>query len=475
MIQATQKRLIKEYKSIFSILCELFILAVLLLNTDLSEKNRIDGLLLLSIIQAAIALTSFRIIRNKFVSFISIFFLLMFLFHLGEFILYYYTPTSPLGLIFDIRDADEYTLQRSIVYINKCFSLFVLGCWINYYSSRGFRLNRIDQNKCRMDMNNKTAASVLGVFLTLFGVVLKLYIDINKVQIMYKYGYAATYKFHTFGFVSLFSTFFEYGSAILLFVHFDDKRKRNAVLLLFVLIELFSLLSGSRGKVFVWIIILILIYIEMAPKSSFITYLKYFSICFVCFFLVAIIGKLRLYNERSNINYCEIISTSYIDPFFMVITEMGSTINSVYNSLITFPDNYTFSMGRNYVIGLLSVFPNIGDTVSHINEIIFFPRYFPNDYGRFAGGSNIGESYYAFGEYGFILFIAVGFFISKISYKFSKSIKTNDYIKFILLLPFLGTLLWWNRDYFSSMIREWIWMSIALYILYEFFSRIRKN
>ena len=366
-------------------------------------------------------------------------------------------------MIFNIKTSNRHLLSETTGYIIECFILFTLGSLLYYLTHS--HANIQSKYLLALAIKKKYPFALIALFMTIIGFILKFYLDINKTIIFFSQGYGATYDFKSYGFVSLFSTFFEYGIAVLLLVNFDHIKKRNRVLLIFLFVEGFSLISGSRAKVFVWSLVLFIIYITLSPTVKPFKSIKYVFFGFIGLCIIVIIGIFRNSSDKTLSFFSQLPNFQIFDFFSIVLAEMGSTINSVYNSIFTFPKHFDFSNGKNYIVGLLTVFPNINSLNIFINDIVFFPKRFSEGYGMFAGGSIIGETYYAFGHYGSLLFIVIGYYIEKISSHLSLAIQTKNVKSFILILPFLGTMLWWNRDYFSSMIREWIWMSCILFIL----------
>lgn len=116
------------------------------------------------------------------------------------------------------------------------------------------------------------------------------------------------------------------------------------------------------------------------------------------------------------------------------------------------------------------IFPNIFGILDSFKNSFIFVYNFPPSYRFALGGSYLGELYFNFEDISCILTILIGIFIGIVigilDKKILECIKKDSMIELSIYIIIFINILSWIRGYFADMVRETIWTSLLIYIIY---------
>jgi len=310
----------------------------------------------------------------------------------------------------------------------------------------------------------------------LIGIFPTLYIDIARLVSFFTRGYLETYRLGLNSFIYTLSIFSEIGIIMLLISNKYNKRKAKWIFIFALTYLVLTMMSGNRGRQIVVIVTMVYVYFNFIKPIKLRNLMKYSIFGYLgLVFLNSITSLRQLQNPSIAIFINNFISGLFGSTFFNTLGEFGGTIITLSYSIMYFPSYSPFQFGKNYIYSLLSIFPNIGGILNEVNRIVFFTSLFPSDARRFLGGSYIAELYASFGEWGFIFSIFIGIGIGYLSISIKKAIITKEYILLSILLILFPGVLWWVRGYFSTFIREFVWISFVIILINTYLKDLQKR
>lgn len=400
-------------------------------------------------------------------SFSYLFYILSNCFHNGQVVLNVFNVKVENVNLIAVEDFLPNNIYlESVIYVFICHTFFVWGIILyHYYFNKKIHL------KNEFFIKDKTnLIKIIGWILVVFGIVPKLYIDINKLRLFMQGSYLSTYDFEISGTVSYIGSLTGYGLIILLIAYRQSKIKSNFIILFSLIIYTIQFLSGNRAEPVIFFLTLFFIYFKINSKINFKKIILFAFAGYILIIFISIIGDIRGNPNRDNLELSEML-LNYIslEPINRVLFEFGGTLLTVGKSVLYFPEYAGVQFGFNYLIALLFIFPNFGYH-SLVYDKIAYVLNFPNEGFTSVGGSYIGESYYSFNIAGPIIVLFIGVGIAFVSTRIDYSIYNKNWLLLIALLPFIQNLLFWNRDYFGSMIRNIVWFELILFILIKILS-----
>lgn len=411
-------------------------------------------------------------IEESLFSLTSMFFIVSNLFHLGQIVLIALGVEVP-RIEYIIYKVDNETLKNSILFIFTCHAAFIIGTLFFYSFYKSKRINVIDDELQRI---NLIAIKKTGWILFAIGIIPKLYIDISRLRLFLRGSYINTYSISVSGILSFIGSLSEI-AILLLLIAYKDKRKQSKILLIGSLIyQGIIIYSGHRGPAMVFIITMLFVFFKLGSKVKKRTLLIYLGLGYLALIVINVIGATRsLLNRNHDMISMVILDNLGFNVIWELLAEFGSSIVSVAYSLMFFPEYAPIQFGTNYLIPIITLFPNIGNILSVAFEKINFIGRLPGNFGRFLGGSYIAESYYSFNVLGPLFILFVGVFVAYISTKFRRAIQEHNWIQLSYTLVFFVNLLWWTRDYFGSMIRQIVWTNILIYLVIQFIMEKKQH
>lgn len=474
MDMARKKRLNQAILIGIFIILNLIFITLSICVGGVSERLLINILAVLSIFQLVYSLGFLTYSQGSLVSYSAVFLIFSFITHLSQYFFFNGSRNILYSALLKQGYYADKVLLITIEYIFCCHFLLITGMMVNCFAKSNVFDNYCQyssggmQNSILRKDSNSTI--FIGRVLVLIGIVPKIYYSLQKVRLFLAGSYLDTYSLTIPGYIAFISNLTEYGLLAIIISKLSQNRRIAGEALLFLIIELLGMVSGNRGYATISLLMLMFILITFHAKHvERSKLLLYLVIGYLLVVGLTIIGRFRSVPDRSFANILSYLKeVDVFQPLVLILVELGGTFTSVANSLMFFPAYVPFRYGLNYVVGFLTIFPDIFNLSPLINGEMFFPQRYPNNYGAFAGGSYIGESYYSFGWAGIFLFLLVGYLIEQIDVSYRKAMATSHELKAVMLLPLMFNCLWWVRDYFGSMVRDIVWMNLILLILSYF-------
>lgn len=261
------------------------------------------------------------------------------------------------------------------------------------------------------------------------------------------------------------------GAAFLLIAYKKAPKKQLAVLAITIAYLMILMLSGRRSENVSYLCILVFIFIITRSSDSGFSMKKLLAVIgilvlgyFLLLFLYTVVHirtetgysmqsffeKMAYYNKKENILLEE-------------LREYGQTGYTAICVLQNWLPANGPSYGTSYILGLSSIFPNVGGLMGTLTESSNFGiamQKVPgvlNTLYRNIGGNVLGEFFFNFGKLGALLASGVlGVIVGKVSRKLMDGIRNVTY-SVIYLIPVMFSILYWIRDYFGDTIRDIVW------------------
>jgi len=403
---------------------------------------------------------------EDFFSLSVLFLIFSYIFHFGQIIVILLkVPNSmPVNVM---------NLFSNDIYKNACQYALFIQCFVIL----GMIITRITKDKIIIKKTNYISLDLLSkisLSLIYIGIIPKLYIEISKIILYINGNYASTYNIGVPGFIDTIGRMAEIGIIGLLISKQNNKKFATKLILFITFYETIIMLTGNRSRPMVFLVAIYYIYFQLVKKIKLKNVLLYGIIIYIGLAFINIISDFRNlgFEAIKNLNQNLIIYAFKRNPLFDMLGEFGGTLLSLcvpiqYDSFI--PAQY----GKYGILSLLTIIPNIGGILDNIVNKMPYINYYRSLFSYSYGGSYIGEIFFNFRSYGITLAFFVGIFIGQISKKIKYSIKYGNYDKLLIYMVLFPNILWWVRDYFSSMVREVIWAAILISILKYLFLSLK--
>lgn len=426
---------------------------------DESFENWVRSFAILSIIQLIFNIFSLKIVGEELFSLSTLFIIFTYLFHFGHIFL--------VGIQADLQYTNELLINTVNNSLLKKASMFTLS--VQSFVTSGMMVYLIKPVNCKVKPTgnqeiSKQVAHYMGIICILVGIIPMVYIDFSKIIAFFQYGYLATFNL-TVRNIYIIARLTIVGVMLLIIANKENKKLSTVLVIITIIYEIFSMISGSRGKAVVTIISFIYLYTKVVNKLKFRIIFIYLASAYLLMLLINTIKEFRLISGDFH-SFIEILSSqNFLNPINDMIYEFGGTMLTVCYSMLYFPQYVPIQWGSNYLFSVFIWLPsNIGNLDYFINKVQYI-SYFPGDTEQFMGGSYVGELYYSFNYFGIIISFFIGMFVALISMKIRENILNQNIIKIVLNLILFSNILWWVRDYFGGIFRELIWTSLFLYFL----------
>lgn len=464
-IISTKLKSNSTYTLLLFLIFIIFNIGSLLVSTLIDQSRTfeiIDFFALVSLVQFIFSLSIFYSVDRTLISFVTIFYVTSNLFHLGQlFLILFNVNIETIVYTNTLVSADVFI--KSCKYIFLCHMFYTFGfVFYNIYPRKNIRKVK----KEKTEEYDLKILKKIGWFLFFLGIIPKIYIDVNKMILFLNGAYINTYDFSISGYIALIASLSDYGILILMISYKNHKKILNSIFLTGVLYQGIIIFTGNRGEAIIFIILLSFLYIKIQNSFSLKNFIYISLTGYLALIIINIVGDTRsLLNRDFNTLMYYLEENIGFYPFWRILAEFGSSITSVAYSIQFFPQYAPVQYGGNYLSSILTIFPNIGGILNDIVINTQYVKFFPYEKSNYIGGSYIGETYFSFNAVGPIIVLFIGIFISHISKKIEKSFLEKDWILLSFMLVFVSNILWWNRDYFGSMIREIVWINSLIYFL----------
>lgn len=304
----------------------------------------------------------------------------------------------------------------------------------------------------------------MGWYILLISLPFKIMIDVKSMMISLQSGYISMLKMDISGIVYQISYFYIIGVVFLLIAYRKNTKKATTILIITVIYNIISMISGGRARAMINILLLVYIYFKLIKTLEFKQVVKFAVIGYIGILFYNGVTELRAEGTSSMYELLEVIFASKSNPIIKVMEEFGSTIYTVYQAMVFVPNKLDYSFGATYVYSLSQILVNVKGVLNEVTEAATFAKHITSGFPM--GGSYIGELYYNFGYFSIVGGVVVGVFVNKISLAIERCIKYEKYYTFSYYIMLFTNIIWWVRSAFSDLTRGFVWGAILIYCMY---------
>lgn len=440
------------------ILFVLLITIILLCFNKANFNESIQIFFIITLSHMVITYICFIILGINFFSVSGIFISLSYVFHFGQVIVKGLSHHYKFS--FDVyNQVPNEVYISSMIFSTVSISFIALGMIF----IKVFKIKSSIKNSHIREDDNKLAIHI-GWTILLLSFPVKVYISINQFFIANKLGYLAALNSESSGILSQISNFHIIGISLLIMAYV---KRRFYSILIYSLYSLFSILTMLSGiRIYPILSLMVVTYIfvrSLKIKISF-KYITVFS--FPLFFLIVLlntIAEVRLEGWIGISAFLQVfMDTLKNNPLFNILEEFGATIYTVSLTFMKVPMNIDYSYGKQFLLGFITVLPNLKGVFSSINETLVYTKFFEV---QAIGGSYIGELYYSLGYFSLVLALFIGAIIQIVSERLEIYLENNQYIKVSYYILLVFSLFLWVRGYYVGILRNTIWSMVLISVL----------
>ena len=413
--------------------------------------NSVEILLFLSIVQCFL----FAVYLFKDSETISFSFLFWIMSHFFSLSILFIPKENEFGnlLPFTAHDLNTRYIYLTVLYTYFCHLLFSIGCvLINFFYKQ-----KIDNRKF-INFNMIQISKIL-FFL---GIVPKTFLILKYISLFLTSSYYSVGKYAPNGIFYFLSTLADVGLLLLICCDIKPSKKRICIIL-FIIFQFIYAIVGKRGGAIANIISLVVV----LCANRKIDFSKLIKICLVAcciLFFVVFISQYRGLSSDSRENFLsEFFSGSNIMSYmiYFAFSEFGSAFLTAYYSIFYLANFH--SWGKNFLISILTIMPTTSSITYLVNKTSVYKNLFPLKTN--IGGSYIGEAFYSFSWGGVFLFFFYGLLIAFISKIIISEMRSGKKYTMFFFVPMISYLSWWIRDYFSQMVRPFVWQIMLILLI----------
>jgi oligosaccharide repeat unit polymerase len=469
-----------HFKKVLLLSFILINVCIIILSTiivDVNSKNWIFFYVIVSLVQLSISIIYLKRAGEDLFSLSIIFIFFTYLFNFGQLFMY----------AFQIKNYSNYDvvgwiptdiLKNACLFTTVSIFFITLGIIIVWLKNKKAILI------CDEAENEKNLKHIFQIGLVLFciGILPKFFLLFSQFRLYATGGYINTYNAVNFsggGVLVTFSDMAEYGLAMILIGLQKNKRKCNFIFFGALLFELITMFTGNRSKAVMCILMFLFIYVKLIRKIK----IKDMIIIIFCGYiglsLLTFLSRVRtlIHIDFSTLFQQFIYSFFQHSPIFDALAEFGSTMLTLCYTISVYPRYVTHTYGVNYLLSFLVAIPNVGGILNRFRSAFEYitSNPFAVTYQHVAlGGSFLGELYFNFNNFGAIFAIIIGFIVGIVSSNLHFAIKEKKWMKLSICMILFPSILWLVRNYFSGLIRGFVWTSIIIIII-GFFVNNKKN
>lgn len=397
----------------------------------------------------------------------AIFIILSYLFSFGQFIIEAYFPFH------------VYRYEKIILFysddIKRCafFSFVIIQLvFLGIIVQR--KLNNKDCTELNEDAQiNYKYIRTLGYIISLICFPIWLYYNIQTYSLTKIKGGYVVGATQVNGIIVQFSYYIIIGMALLIIGYSNNKYLQRIIFVIEMLLLLVSMITGNRLFAVGSVCVLFYCYKMLTNKQLFRQVILIFIIIYFVAGIVASISHLRL---NSVLTVTDIVNDSLSygkESFLYVLEEFGGTIKSPLKVMQQIPSIVPYSCGKTYLFSLITLIPNFNDQIRSIYEKSIY--LFSLQGNAAMGGSYIGELYYNFGYFSYLIAFPIGVFIGALTDRADHLILSKNYLVFSYYIMIIFGLYMWVRGYFTELIRGPIWAALLIYSIDRILNLLKKG
>lgn len=331
----------------------------------------------------------------------------------------------------DIKNRTE-----SLIFTIHCIHAFALGGCLGL-SDRGKKIN-VRSKYLKDSRLIRKIALFLSIVTGIVAIPLAGLIAILSMRYGYTYIKVDSMGINS-GFTNMVRTVFP-AAIFLLLIYSKSKLEKRVVLFFIILYSGLSMVAGGRTVGLSMLLTLIYYFYssneETTKKKKIGQY--FFIVGAVCALLIilVLVRVMRMGQSMEGFNLITIIES--------VVEEMGFNFTSICFTKLYVPASTAYQVGKSYIYAIICLIPTSLDPTGMINVVkqmgpeqwlaaqLHGTYGVTFDYG--VGYSVIAESFYNFGNFGFLIVLLQGYIIQKVlSIKFEGNNNFGMYIKVIML------------------------------------------
>lgn len=444
---------------------------ILIILTYFTLANITDFIKISRIASVLLCINTILIFSNtkKKLTPINIIFICFILFQFGLPILY---AVDNSYSNWNIEQFTNDNLVWSVKYTTICIEFFGLGILVSY----GKNKNKKNKLFILSDNNSTTIYNVGKTLLLITGpIAFLLGIYVAYLASIYGYNYIKVDTMGIYNSVTRICQELIVPAFLLLIIYATNKKEKNIYIVLALIYSVILIFTGARTTSLALILIIVLLKQEnntnkMKFTSKCLTVLSIFLLLSAGTF----IAQYRFYGSTETFKFSTVIQS--------VIEEMGFNFTSLPFTKIFVPSTKNYSYGISYIYSFICLIPRTLDPVGIIDSLhSYAPERWLADvlhikYGKIfdygVGYSVIAESYFNFGNIGFLSVFIQAIIINKL-FNINNENKFGKYIKYIMLF----SLITYPRRSFETLLKAIEYCIVLIIFLIYIFSykKIKKR
>lgn len=448
--------IIKKNNLFFVLVNLILVILSLLLLTIHNQKTWVNASTILYTSFLIFNLYSLYKIHKTFFNIMFLFCLLAYILHISQIYLGF-LDIKAWDNIFRLIDFNSNKIAFTYSFLAISIVL------ITYF----FTLNLTKISKKQVQINLYDKNFIRYAFYILYS--FKLYYKFSQVTVSIQSEYSEALAMVS-SFSIMLCTFAEVFS--ILYIKYIAKRK-NILFMFLIALEFFFMLTGNRIYSIVYILAICLFFYSEIFSEKFTFKKKIILFIVTLFSLVVIVGVkearldgfVNLETLIQNIRESNII----IDLF----KELGFTQVDMAIA-IKYQDSINYSKGISYLFSIFTIFPNFNGFYDNLLPIFYFINELKKFFYLNMGGSFICETFMNFKYLGLLVFVGVGYFISRFENKV-RNLKSLTFPKQVFIIAFTIRLFLWERGYFYGLLRIPIWLYLICQIYHIIFLKFKTK
>ena len=407
----------------------------------------------------------------------SLFTIFLYLFNLGipiSRVLGWISKTDELFLNRRIYCMGEETFAHFLCYTFILISFLQIG--IMHYNSKAKK--RVRSTPSQTYYQELKICKQIGLLLLVIGIIPYAYQEVTTIKNAMLFTYQDsnnTFSLSGTG-IGLFAGLFTVGYIMLMYVFQTNKKKFDFLLILMSIYQVGRMyVTGDRSTGVVLILVFLLMRHTLVSQ---IKGIKAGIFVIGAYFGMMLLSLIEHTRANTTVVLSEVIEDLLQDNILAsTVTEYGGNVWSGLMVYYSVPETGWFRCGLTYLAGIIGKPLSILNLTDSVWKFADFSNFINEDargsviavVRSAMGGSFTGEWWFNFGWFGIVLIPIFGYYLGKMS-DYCVSKKKNPVLSSFLL--YASTLIiWWVRQYFTSVSWNIMFYGMIVYISYLFFKR----
>lgn len=391
--------------------------------------------------------------KIKLFSLSGFFIALTYLFHFGQIVIRAFTSNYHFPIVDYAMWLDSAWFAKTVIFSLFTISFVTLGVLLTTYIK--FDKQVVISRETSKDYEK------IGWLILLITLPLRIFIDVNGIITSLREGYLAVLDMNISGVVHQLASFYIIGIFYLLAAFKNDSKKANILLISTLVYNAITMLSGGRSRQIILILVIIYFYFTIVKKLTKKHIIIVGIMSSIGIILLNTITALRVDGIDSVTQFINTVVNNNNNPILAALEEFGSSIYTVYQTVVTVPDSKSFSYGKTYLYGFAPVLLNFKGILTNVVDASIVAKNI--NATAPLGGSYIAELYYNFGYVSYLMGMGVGFFIQIMTTKIEEYLRTGNYYRVSFYVMSFYNAIWWVRASFTDFTRAFVWGTIFIW------------